>query len=125
MEQWQNGSMGKQDHEQWRENGRCNKRAIRQDNKTAGQWTVDVGTMAPWDTGTMERWTMNNGTLGPQNWAVEQWTMGPWMLVHWTHGRWDRGTMRMEQWGMGESHSGHWDYGAVGREGHGLRDNAE
>ena len=44
-----------------------------------------------------------------------QWIMGPWTLVHWTHGRLDRGTVRMEQWAIGESHVGtmeQWGNGA-------------
>ena len=63
-----------------------------------------------WDAGQCDKGQWDNK-------VGKQWTMGPWTLVQWTHGRLDRGTMRMEQWGIGESHTGtvaQWANGARG-----------
>jgi hypothetical protein len=72
---------------------------------------------------TIDNAAMDTGTLGNakngqwDNKVGKQSTMGPWTLVQWTHGRLDRGTVRMEQWGIGEAHTGtmeQWGNGARG-----------
>jgi hypothetical protein len=124
------------------------------DNRTTGQsdnGTMDAGAKPQWDTGTMERPRVpGHGSTGQcGNETMGQWDNGTVDDAAMDNGTMDNATMR--QWGRGTMVNGtmdactmdtrtigpwdiengtvrppgQWDSGAVGREGHGRRDNAQ
>jgi hypothetical protein len=110
-----NGILGQGSAHGYRGKGALDNAAMRRwGNGTLG--TIDN---AAFDSGTMDAATRRHR----DDEAVEQWTMGPWTLVQWTHGRLDRGTMRKGT--VGHWKLAYWDSGAMGREGHGRKDNAQ
>ena len=89
--------------------GHCGHEAMGHwDNSQHGNGPWDDERMGQWGRGAIDSWTMDVGTQ-------ETRTMGPWDNENGTVGHW-----RIAYWALGQCASG-----AMGREGHGRRDNAQ